>query len=121
MARILGIDHDTPDPTAAIGAFYHAMHKARQLGLAPRTEHQLAEQLFRGEAKILFYSGGMGAGCVSLVLDDDILEWEDQFEVIKFVMERHGSRKKEQRALAKSIEAFAKAALEEAAPVEEAA
>ncbi len=105
--QIFNFDADTPDPTKALLAFQWSMAAARRLGLTRRTEHVLAEQLIKGEAKIVFYSSG-GGGVSSLILDDNALTWEDEFETIKFVYERRALRLRERRAAAKAITDLAK-------------
>lgn len=93
--HIVRVDINSADPTDAINAFLHALNRQRALGLCPRTEHILAEHLMRGDAKIVFYSSA--SGIISLVQDDESINDEDAFEVLKFIMERRKRRAKERR------------------------
>lgn len=103
---VISFEADNADPTWAIHAFQRSMDKVRSLGLVPRTEHVLAEHLFRGEANLLFYSSANGV--MSLILDDSDLADDDPFEFIMFVMERRKKHHAEKRRAAKAIEAIAK-------------
>jgi hypothetical protein len=95
------VDCGSPDPTNAINAFLHNMNKARSLGMIPRTEHVLAEHLFRGDAKVIFYSSLKGV--MSIVADDEILSDDDDLEFLKWIVERkkaHLQRRREKAAIA---------------------
>ena len=91
---IISVNTDTPDPTDAINVFLLNMVRARELGFVPRTEHALAEHLFRQDVKVMFYSSA--SGIVSLVSNDD---WdEDAFETVQFLMERRIASRRRKRS-----------------------
>lgn len=92
------IDTRNPDPTVAINAFLWTMAKARELGMMPKTEHQLAAELLSGDARCLFYSNS--GGVQSIVMDDDALSDDDAFEMIIWIAERQKKRRKEKREAA---------------------
>lgn len=98
--RPVMVDIDDADPTAAINAFLQNLNKQRELGLCPRTEHVLAEHLFRGDAKIVFYSSARGI--ISLVESDDMLDDDDAMETLLFIAERRKKRKAKKAAEAAS-------------------
>ena len=106
MTKIVSFDAHDADPQNAINAFLWSMAKVRALGLCPRTEHQLVEQLFRGEAKLVFYSSMNGV--TSLICDDTAFDDDDAFETIKFIFERRKVRRSERQEAAVSIETFAR-------------
>jgi hypothetical protein len=94
--RFLQVDRDNPDPTDAINAFLWNMNKARSLGFTPSTEHIMAEHLFRGDVRLIFYTS-LG-GVVSIIADDDALDADDTFDTVKFMFERIKARKQRRKA-----------------------
>lgn len=106
--RPMMVDIEDADPTDAINAFLHVLNRQRGLGLCPRTEHTLAEHLFRGDAKIVFYSSA--SGIISLVQSDGSDD-DDAFDTVMFIMERRKERRRKRR----EAEAAAMQAPEEAA------
>jgi hypothetical protein len=95
--KLASIDLNDADPADAINAFLHVMNRQRSMGLCPRTEHTLAEHLFRGDASIVFYSSA--GGILSLVESRDI-DPDDAHETIMFLLERRNARARKARAAA---------------------
>lgn len=89
------IDLNDADPTEIINAFLHVMNKQRSLGLCPRTEHALAEHLFRGDASIVFYSNA--GGILSLVESKDT-DADDVHDTMMFLLERRKARRLKAKA-----------------------
>lgn len=105
-----------PDPSWAVHAFCRVMEKARSLGFVPRTEHVLAEHLFRGEAKVVFYTGGGSGGILALVESEDGLDADDAYEIHMFIAEKQRERRR--RKAAQAIEARDERAVTESEPTQ---
>jgi hypothetical protein len=114
--RPVMVDIDDADATDAINAFLHVLNRQRALGLMPRTEHTLAEHLFRGDAKVIFYSSS--GGIISLVQDEESINDEDAFDMVMFIMERRKQRARERReaAITSAIDARSDETLQAAQP-----
>ena len=96
---IITVHTINPDPTNAINAFLWCMSRARDIGMSPPTEHALAEQLFRKDARIMFYSSMNGVA--SLVMDDEAageLADDDTFDFMISMLRRRAERAKARRA-----------------------
>lgn len=103
---VITINTRDPDPEMAINAFLWCLHRARDLGFVPPTEHCLAEHLFRKDAKVIFYSSS--SGVTSIVMDEaslNNLDEDDTFEFITNMLQRQAQRRREKRNAASGIEA----------------
>lgn len=106
VERTTLLELDSPDPTKAINAFLWNMNKARSLGFTPKSEHVLAEHLFREDVKLIFYSSANGV--ISLCGSEDVLDEDDSVEILKFVVERRRESIRKRKA-AVAIGEYAKA------------
>jgi hypothetical protein len=89
------VDCRSPDPTNAINGFLWNMYRAKELGFTPSSAHMMAEHFLRGDVSLVFYSSS--GGIISLAADDDALDNDDSFEMVKFIMERVAARRKARR------------------------
>lgn len=107
LPRPVTVDIDDADPTDAINAFLHNINRQRALGLCPRTEHELAEHLFRGDARIVFYSNS--GGIISLIEGGEI-DYEDAEEMLMLILGKRKARaarlREEREAAAAELEAL---------------
>jgi hypothetical protein len=93
--REIMVDTHSPDPTNAINGFLWNMHRAREIGFAPSSEHMMAEHFLRGDVKLVFYSSA--GGILSFAADEEALDSEDSFEMMQFMIERVAARRKAKR------------------------
>lgn len=87
----IAVDLNSADPTNAINAFFHNMNKVRSLGMTPRTEWSLAEELLRGQVKVMLYTS---RGCaITLTDDEDALDQEETWELMLFAIDKIKARR----------------------------
>lgn len=96
MMRTATINLDSPDYNPAMNAFFWAMNNARKLGFMPPTELILAEQLMRGDVRLLYYSNS-ATGVFSIAESKDCDFFDEDGDDIMALISKVSKRRRAKR------------------------